>query len=754
MAEFYRQCKQKGYTDMTDDTQSLKAKVIASDLGLRYGDIATFFNKARKCNEEVERETAEAEAKRREQAALQQEQNRKLAVKGNLLLTFLDSNSETAQTKSVRVYRRPDNSVYYTLNNGAKNEGTPTINVEASQTMNLQYHPSQTVFTGATVGGVTTGGFHETKAYTTQSSYKTGNGVIKLTCQKTKLTVEKVIVSPEVCEAFHRDDSFRKYVGTGGEILCSKNSNSSMTQAALKSGDFNRTMSMLSVAIDQDRLPRDTCEAICNLLRRILRGDYPETDEQVYARAIKLSESASSDDVKTAIDLFKSISDYSDSLSLARNAKSRYEEVLQGEKEAAVLSRESNKRKARRIGIILTPIVIISIVLAIVMTTVIIPKQKLNKAMGMLDSGEYEMAYSLLEEIGNTDEITSSKYGRAVALLDSGDYEMAYSLLEEIGKVDEVVSSKYDRAAVLLSSGNYETAYSLLEEIGDNDAVTSSKFDRAVALLDSGDYDEANALLEEIGDSDVIALSKYDKAVAFIDSDNYFAAYMLLNGLSVNDSENMLNEMVHSAGWLKACPVGGIVYFGSYEQDNNTANGKEEIEWLVKAKEDDRILVISRYALDCKPYNEDWEDVTWETCELREWLNNSFLDSAFSSRERGLIPMVTVSADNNPNYSTTPGNRTMDQVFLLSITEANKYFSSDEARKCAPTAYAIAHGSVTYGSSTVDGSAAGFWWLRSPGGTSMIAAYVSDAGSVNYIGYYVYTDFVAIRPALWIDLES
>ena len=34
MAQFYNECQNKGYTDMQDETQSLKAKVIAMDLGL------------------------------------------------------------------------------------------------------------------------------------------------------------------------------------------------------------------------------------------------------------------------------------------------------------------------------------------------------------------------------------------------------------------------------------------------------------------------------------------------------------------------------------------------------------------------------------------------------------------------------------------------------------------------------------------------------------------------------------------------
>ena len=61
----------------------------------------------------------------------------------------------------------------------------------------------------------------------------------------------------------------------------------------------------------------------------------------------------------------------------------------------------------------------------------------------------------------------------------------------------------------------------------------------------------------------------------------------------------------------RAADVGDIITFGSYEQDNNTLNGKENIEWLVLAKEDDRILVTSKYALDCQQYNTEYTGVTW-----------------------------------------------------------------------------------------------------------------------------------------------
>lgn len=200
---------------------------------------------------------------------------------------------------------------------------------------------------------------------------------------------------------------------------------------------------------------------------------------------------------------------------------------------------------------------------------------------------------------------------------------------------------------------------------------------------------------------------------------------------------------------------GSIVTFGAYEQDNDTANGKEAIEWLVLDydAESDRALVISRYALDCKPYNTEWVDITWEKCTLRAWLNDEFIKAAFSAEEQKAIPTVTVSADKNPKYSTAPGNATQDKVFLLSITEVNKFFKDDDARLCAPTDLAIKNGVWTSSSYSVDGRATCYWWLRSPGYISDCAARVDYDGYVFASGFCVDYSSEAVRPALYIDLN-
>ena len=187
--------------------------------------------------------------------------------------------------------------------------------------------------------------------------------------------------------------------------------------------------------------------------------------------------------------------------------------------------------------------------------------------------------------------------------------------------------------------------------------------------------------------------------------------------------------------------VGESVFLGSYPPGFQ----RETIEWQVLEKQETRALLISKYALDIKKYNEENVDCTWESCTLREWLNNEFLNSSFTAGERARIPMVTVTTDKNPRFKTDPGNSTEDQVFLLSINEANKYFRIDE-RICNLTSYAFNQAGGI-------GRMEKAWWLRSPGYSQKFAAIVDHVGNVKLNGTIVFDSFVAIRPAMWISIE-
>lgn len=198
---------------------------------------------------------------------------------------------------------------------------------------------------------------------------------------------------------------------------------------------------------------------------------------------------------------------------------------------------------------------------------------------------------------------------------------------------------------------------------------------------------------------------------------------------------------------LKGAEVGETFTFGTYEQDGNTSNGAEEVEWILLAKEDGKALVLSKYALDCVAYNSEFASSSWETCTLRTWINDDFYNSTFTDVEKKAIATTTVTADANPMFSTDPGQPTQDPMFLLSVSEAEKYITDRDIMKCEPTKYA------TYGQIETDENN-GYckWWLRSPGLNPSDATAVGSWGFIYGQGNYVFFQFYGVRPAMWIDL--
>ena len=239
--------------------------------------------------------------------------------------------------------------------------------------------------------------------------------------------------------------------------------------------------------------------------------------------------------------------------------------------------------------------------------------------------------------------------------------------------------------------------------------------------------------------------NKYDTAVTLMNSRKYREAYSIFVELDgYRDSKNKAMESLKL--YFQEVVVGTYVFFGTYEQDGNLSNGKEAIEWLVIANQNNRLLLISRYALERKLYYEERANKTWETCTLRKWLNNEFLNDAFSLTEQTWIPTVDVPADKNPTYNTAPGNATQDKVFLLSSKEVERYLPSDSEKQCSPTTYAEQNGVLTNHTEWC------WWWLRSPGYEQKYAACVNRRGTIDDWGSFVNDSYVGVRPAIWIEL--
>ena len=193
--------------------------------------------------------------------------------------------------------------------------------------------------------------------------------------------------------------------------------------------------------------------------------------------------------------------------------------------------------------------------------------------------------------------------------------------------------------------------------------------------------------------------------------------------------------------------VGDYIKFGMYEQRNGDSDSKDPIEWLVLEKNKERMLVISKYALDYEQYNVEETNVTWETCTLRNAWMNTFFNMAFSNTEKKVIPTVTVLPDKSSDDKANAGKATQDKIFLISSTEAEKYFDSSNTRTCKATDYA--HSKSGFVSHPNDNC---WWWLRSPGWEQSDVEYVIDDGDILTDGY-VNSKAIAVRPAMWIDID-
>lgn len=177
---------------------------------------------------------------------------------------------------------------------------------------------------------------------------------------------------------------------------------------------------------------------------------------------------------------------------------------------------------------------------------------------------------------------------------------------------------------------------------------------------------------------------------------------------------------------FKGCQVGDVVEFGSYEQDGDTSNGKEPIEWRILAVEDNRAFVVSEKALEARAYNEDREDGNnFGTSDLWGWFNDDFVNTAFTSDEMEEI-------DGTPS--------------LLSVDEAKKYFKSNEDRQCYPTKHVLQQ--LGWDSDESVG-----WWLGvTTDGTSTSAPGVWPNGYVSSDAWFVDLPVGGVRPAMWVKM--
>src|SRR5690606_20281869 len=129
-----------------------------------------------------------------------------------------------------------------------------------------------------------------------------------------------------------------------------------------------------------------------------------------------------------------------------------------------------------------------------------------------------------------------------------------------------------------------------------------------------------------------------------------------------------------------------------------------------------------------RPYHKTYDEVTWETCDLRSYLNGDFLDK-FSKEERlKIIPSLNSNLD-NPWYLTPGGNDTLDYIFLLDIYAVCMKYFGDSSRillnKREKQRYWFGTNDPNNLKRVANYNQLPYWWwIRTPGRNHKTAVYI------------------------------
>lgn len=204
------------------------------------------------------------------------------------------------------------------------------------------------------------------------------------------------------------------------------------------------------------------------------------------------------------------------------------------------------------------------------------------------------------------------------------------------------------------------------------------------------------------------------------------------------------------------------IYFGRYWQNDTNGDGiadqndeMQAIQWRVLKTTGNYALLLSDKILDAgKFYN--GEESTWETSDLRNWLNSTFYKTAFNEKERNAIQIQTLKNYNEEFKNIVlRSNSTKDKVFVPSHTDMTQTEYGFEAlytvatnKRCASNTQYTAAKAGMYASTTC----ADAYWLRDSSNMLSDVQTVLIQGIINPTAA-VYA-IQGIRPMIYVDLTD
>ena len=350
-----------------------------------------------------------------------------------------------------------------------------------------------------------------------------------------------------------------------------------------------------------------------------------------------------------------------------------------------------------------------------------------------------------MEWVMNREKLTAEKQ-ELEALLASGKFDVTEEeILQQQGldKNAEIAQKEYDEA---------RREYSTLPEhdrIKEIDATISEKINTSVKLNFLWHHN-AGTTRDEIADlnEEKAALSgRLAKLKKQVEGKKKVMQDAIAEAIAFRDAkESGRSEEIKRRLTAISAALGesSSLQMGEYA----LAGTRDAINWRVLEINGSEALLITERAIDVMPFNSKYGDTSWSACSLRKWLNETFYNSFFTPTERERIIKSHLEPEKNTEYDTDPGNATDDYIFLLSMSEAEKYFKSAEDRSCEATEHAKDNKAYV---NHENGKS--WWWLRTPGYGAAHAAIVLSGGTVYADGAVADDRTGAIRPAMRVNLD-
>lgn len=204
-------------------------------------------------------------------------------------------------------------------------------------------------------------------------------------------------------------------------------------------------------------------ECVSSIKDRNAKKQKEEYDNSIYFQALEKYKSNDITELTNALKLFDEIADWKNSQELLGKCKAKIEQIkiaeenkrierehseeiqrLENERQAEI-KRERNKRRNRIIKkyiIIATSCIVICVTSVFLIGYVIIPNNKYNKAVKLMNDHNYEEAVVLLGSLNNYRDSEQKKIeAKALNYYNNDNYAMAMHLFEKIPKSSE--SEKY-----------------------------------------------------------------------------------------------------------------------------------------------------------------------------------------------------------------------------------------------------------------------------------------------------------------------